>query len=91
MKKKSLNIITDTPAMNAIKTDKKTNAAYWDAIDDTIETCIKDLTPFSAVNITSDNDEIDLYSDGIIGEVRDRIIEYLTEKGCVFPFVNENM
>lgn len=75
--------------MQKIKTDKKTNATYWDAIDDTIETCIMDLIPLSAIKI--DTDDLDLYSDGIIGEIRDRIIEYLTEQGGEFPFVNENM
>lgn len=76
-------------AMQTIKTDKKTNAAYWDVIDNTIETCIMDLIPLSAAEI--DTDDLDLYSDGIIGEIRDRLIEYLTEKGGEFPFVNENM
>ncbi len=76
-------------AMQKIKTDKKTNAAYWDVIDDTIETCIMDLIPLSATEIDTDN--LDLYGDGIIGEIRDRLIEYLTEKGGDFPFINENM
>lgn len=73
----------------SFKTDKKKNAAYWDVIDDTVETCITDILAMSAEKV--DADELDLYGDGIIGEVRDLIIDYLKEQGAEFPFVDGDM
>ena len=87
----------------AIRTDKKTNAAYWDAIDDVVFSCIKELAQYSVNSDTKlvfdENDEdenenttfCDLFGDGIVGEVRDIIIKYFEENGAEFPFVNENM
>ena len=98
----SNNTTNTTSAADTVRTDKKANAAYWDAIDDDVFNCI---TAIAALSLSEnrlifdenedDNDEnatfCDLYGDGIIGEIRDRIIEYLTEQGGDFPFVNENM
>lgn len=86
-----------------IRTDKKANAAYWDAIDDVVFSCIKELAQHSVNSdikfIFDENDEdenenttfCDLFGDGVVGEVRDIVVKYFEENGAEFPFVNENM
>lgn len=88
---------------NLIQQDmsKKSNMAYWDAIDDVVFCCIREVADYSTDDVTLIFDEeditedetthfCDLYGDGIIGEVRDIIIKYLKENGAKFPFVNKN-
>lgn len=71
------------------KNNKKANARYWDGIDSIIEHMINDIAEFSDNNI---NDELDdIISDGIVADVREIVINYLKEKGGVFPFVDGNM
>ena len=72
------------------KTDKKANARYWDGIDGTIEAMICAVADFSDNDLNGDTLE-DMISDGIVADVRELVINYLTEKGGNFPFVNENM
>ena len=72
------------------QTDKKANARYWDEIDATIEQMICDVADFSDAKY---EDEVldDMIGDGIVADVREIVINYLTEKGGIFPFVDENM
>lgn len=71
------------------KNNKKANVRYWDGIDSIIEHMINDIAEFSDNNI---NDELDdIISDGIVADVREIVINYLKEKGGIFPFVDENM
>lgn len=92
---------TEPSAALTIRTNKKANAAYWDAIDDVVFSCIKEFAQYSLnfdtkLVFDEDNDDenttfCDLFGDGIVGEVRDIILKYLEENGAEFPFVNENM
>ena len=72
------------------KTDKKANARYWDEIDATIESMIHEVAEFSDVKLNEETLE-DMIGDGIVADVREMVINYLTEKGGNFPFVNEDM
>ena len=76
--------------MRNYKTDKKRNAAYWDEIDATIERMVCDVADFSDTKFEDDILD-DMISDGIIADVREMVINYLTEKGGSFPFVNGDM
>ena len=72
------------------RTDKKANARYWDEIDATIERMLCEVADFSDEKL--DKDSLDMISDGIIADVREMVINYLTEKGGgSFPFVNGDM
>ena len=71
------------------RTDKKANARYWDEIDATIERMLCEVADFSDEKL--DKDSLDMISDGIVADVREMVINYLTEKGGSFPFVNGDM
>lgn len=71
------------------RTDKKANARYWDEIDATIERMLYEVADFSDEKL--DKDSLDMISDGIVADVREMAINYLTEKGGSFPFVNGDM
>lgn len=71
------------------RTDKKANARYWDEIDATIERMVCEVADFSDEKL--DKDSLDMISDGIVADVREMVINYLTEKGGSFPFVNGDM
>lgn len=73
------------------KTDKKANARYWDDIDRIIENMIHEVASYSDVEMTEDIIESTLYDDGLVPDVREIVIKCLTEKGGVFPYVDENM
>lgn len=76
--------------MSDHRTDKKRNARYWDAIDATIESMVYEVAEFSDAEYEEEALS-DIISDGIVADVRELVINYLTEKGGDFPFVNENM
>ena len=76
--------------MRNYKTDKKRNAAYWDEIDAIIERMVRDVADFSDTYFEGDVLG-DMISDGIVADVREMVINYLTEKGGYFPYVDENM
>ena len=73
------------------KTDKKANARYWDNIDGIIENMIHEIASYSDVEMAKDIIESTLYDDGLVPDVKEIVIKYLTEKGGVFPYVNEDM
>ena len=73
------------------KTDKKANARYWDNIDGIIENMIHEIASYSDVEMVKDIIESTLYDDGLVPDVREIVIKCLTEKGVVFPYVNEDM
>ena len=72
------------------KTDKKSNARYWDEIDGIFERMVYDVAEFSDVEFEEDALD-DIISDGIVADVREMVINYLKEKGGSFPYINENM
>ncbi len=70
-----------------IKTDKKENARYWDEIDNTIEKALKKIKGMSFTPTV----DTDFYGDGILPELREKIIAYFKDKGGDYPYVNEDM
>lgn len=70
---------------------KKANAMYWDNIDGIIENMIHEIASYSDVEMAKDIVESTLYDDSLVPNVREIVIKCLTEKGGIFPYVNEDM
>ena len=75
-----------------VSVDKKANVQYWDALEDSVFECIKGIMGFSTTKIPLTDDELinELLSDGTLKEVTEKIVDFLTEKGGVFPYVDCN-
>ena len=75
---------------NAIRTDKKTNARYWDGIDGDIENLIcaiaaKSAKPLSARMLANAD------MAGAVAGIRENLIEWLESAGGEYPTVDEDM
>lgn len=90
MSNPQFNFSEDSVPHAVHKTDKKANARCWDAIDATVEKMVRTIAGFSDVKFKEGTLD-DLNGDGIVADVREIVISYLTEKGGEFPFVDEDM
>lgn len=73
-----------------ITTNKKRNMAYWDEIDNTSETFVRDFANYAQTDIALDDDAITeigkAVTEKVLEELKDRDIDITT----AFPYVNEN-
>ena len=75
---------------DAIRTDKKTNARYWDGIDGDIENLIhaiaaKSAKPLSAHMLAAAD------MAGAVAGIRESLIGWLESAGGEYPTVDEDM
>lgn len=72
--------------------NKKSNMAYWDAIDGLAEDYVRELIEFSQspIKVDDDEDEDDVFMD-ISKEITELAIKLLEERfSAYFPYVDEN-
>lgn len=71
--------------------DKKANMALWDDLEGSVEDAIKVFASAATTKYEDLDELIDrAYEDGVIPEVRDRIVEFLESVGLIIPFVDGN-